>query len=278
MATAYAETTPKGVDKVSRYKWTSVDRPGEFKMLDKQRIQIDASYQRTANDRKIKELTSKWSWIACGSITVAKRNGEYWAIDGQHRVLAAMRRSDITAMPCMIFDTEEVSEEAQGFLNANKNRKPVSAIAAHRAQVVAGDMLAIRLQALLDHLGLVIQDSPHAPFGIRCIAQARRQAAEDFDRFRDVLTLCVDLAKADSIVITERLIDGLGYLNKNVEGGFRDNARLRKRIHEIGGRRLLEGAARAAAYFSKGGAKVFAAGMLDVLNKGLQRRFETVTP
>jgi hypothetical protein len=276
MATAAnLEVNAFGADKVARYNWTQIDKQGQFMLLEKARLQIDTSYQRLhVSEAKIKDIASQWSWIALGAIAVGKRNGEYWVIDGQHRTLASYRRSDITHLPCMIFDTTEVAEEAQGFLNANDKRRPVSAAAKHRAGVVAGDLLAIKIQALLDHFGLTVQDAAHTPNSIKCIAVVRERAKEDFDALRDILELCVGLARAENTYVTKQLLEGLFYLNRWIEGGFRDNQKLRKRVREIGIRRLLDGATRAAGYFGKGGAKIHATGMLEVINKGLHRRFE----
>lgn len=266
------ERTPRGVDKVQRYGWDVQDSPGDFKLIDKKQLIINDEYQREASPTKILELSRNWSWIACGAISVAEREGSYWVVDGQHRLLAARKRSDIRALPCIVFGIEDVAEEAQGFLNANANRKPVNAVAKHRAAVVAGDELAARVQGLLDLLGLTLSGHPKTADQIRCIALIRRRAAEDFRALEQVLTLAVGLARDEEVPVHERLVDGLFYLNRNVEMGLAD-PRLRKRLKEVGATKLRDAASRAAAYFSRGGAKVFATGMLDALNKGLHRRF-----
>lgn len=276
MATAVLDVQEKthiGVDKVARYGWVTEDAPGVFRLIPKKQLIINEDYQRQANARKVLEFSRGWSWIACGAITVAQRDGSYWVVDGQHRVLGARKRSDIQELPCLVFRTVDVAEEAQGFLSANANRKPVTAVAKHRAAVVAGDKIAVQLQALFDAVGVSAMDSQsNSPGHIRCVALARRRAQENIAEFETVLRVAVSLARDANIITGERLLDGLCYLSRNVIGGF-DQPRLQKRLREVGAERLVDGAGRAAAFYAKGGAKVFAAGMIETINKGLQKRF-----
>lgn len=62
-------------------------------------------------------------------------------------------------------------------------------------------------------------------------------------------------------------------MNSNIDGGLNDR-RLSKRLMEIGAQRLLDGATRAAAFYARGGPKVFADGMLQEINKGLHGKFQ----
>lgn len=97
MATASGRSS-NTVTKVERFGWTIKDAPGVMTLLDKKVLQIHQDYQRQAIVSKIRAITATWSWVACGAIIVGKRCGEYWVIDGQHRVLAARQRADITAL------------------------------------------------------------------------------------------------------------------------------------------------------------------------------------
>lgn len=262
-----------GRDKVDRYGWEVQDSPGKFELLDKGRLLVNGDYQRAESKNKILELARDWSWVACGAISVSKRGGRFWVIDGQHRVLAAKKRSDISKLPCLVFALEDVADEARGFLNANANRKPVSAVAKHRAAVVAEDRIAVELQAIFDEFGVTVTPTHDGnPDHISCVASAAKKVGENPDDFKLVFGVAIELARAGQDQLPAILLDGLWYLNRNLEGGLA-NTRLRKRLFDIGAVRLIEGANRAAAFFAKGGSKVWATGMLEVLNKGLQKRF-----
>lgn len=267
-----AEITPYGVDKVARYGWVMKNEPGEQKMLHKSVLRINQEYQRDVVPNKVREIAAAWSWISFGAIVVAERDGEFWVIDGQHRILAAKRRSDISALPCVVFKTFDVKEEAQGFLDLNTGRKPVTAVAKYKAMVAAGDSDAIYVQQQLESLGLEVKPTANTPGQIKCIAWCLKRAAENKDAFRQVLSVAADLSAQDNMSVSERVLDGLWILNQRCGDGLFDK-RLLKRLREKGARLLLDGANRAAAYYASGGAKIWAQGMLAELNKGLQKKF-----
>src|SRR6185295_1898141 len=93
-----------GETKVKIYKWASLDSPGIPYLLQKGMLQIDRDYQRVLSEARVLSLAQSWSWLACGSLLVAERSpGEFFVFDGQHRLEAANRRSDIDELPCVVF-------------------------------------------------------------------------------------------------------------------------------------------------------------------------------
>lgn len=264
--------TAKGVDKTIRYGWVTKDAPGELKMLHKDVLQIHPAYQRDALLDKVRSITAEWSWLSLGALVVGERGGEYWVIDGQHRALAAKRRSDITLLPCVVFQTQDVKSEARGFLDLNTGRKPVTAVSKQKAMVAAGDEVAAFVQQQCDALGIEIATSGQKSGQLKCVAWCQRRAAEDKDAFRLVLAIAAELSKQDQMHVPERVLEGLWILNAKCGEGLSDK-RLTKRLREKGARVLLDAANRAAAYYASGGGKVWAQGMLAELNKGLQRKF-----
>lgn len=278
MATAARNNSPEythnGVSKVVRYGWTMKDAPGSFAMLPKKALKVAPEYQRVNEvvESKVLEIASEWSWMSCAALVVAYRDGSYWVVDGQHRWCGAMRRPDIQELPCLIFETEDVTEEAVAFLGCNDKRKHVSAIAKHRARVVAGDPIAILVQQTFAELGLRVIKTATQANDIACVSWAQKHAAIDAERFRKVLRVGAPLCAADNMPVAEKILDGLIYLEANVPGGV-TSPRMAKRLRDVGAQRLLDGALRAASYFARGGGKVFATGMLDALNKGLHTKF-----
>jgi hypothetical protein len=264
--------TAKGVDKVARYGWVTKDGPGELRMLHKEVLQVHPAYQRDVLPEKVRAITAEWSWLSLGALVVGERGGEYWVIDGQHRMLAAKRRSDIANLPCVVFKTADVKTEAQGFLDLNTGRKPVTAIAKQKAMVAAGDEVAAYVQRQLEELSLEMKTSTHSPGQIKCIAWCTRRAAESADVFRLVLTFAAELSQKDQMPVSERLLEGLWILNAKCGEGLADK-RLTRRLREKGARMLLDAANRASAYYASGGGKVWAQGMLAELNKGLKHKF-----
>lgn len=271
------EASINGTSKLDHYKWTTKGKPGKLQYIKKELIHVNPEYQREADSGKVLSLARKWSWIGCGAISVSFRNGIYWAMDGQHRVLAALKRSDIDVLPCVVFETESLTEEAIGFLDLNTNRKAVAATAKHKAMAVSGDYLAALVQSKIDECGLHVGGGGKSIGSIRCVAACRRMAGQDSDAFSVSLELAAEMALSEKSSVHERVLEGLFYLHRNLDGCNLRQASLQARIKKIGSQLLLQGANRAAAYYTTGGAKVWANGILDVINHGLRKKYELST-
>lgn len=273
------EKTPQGVDKVARYGWTIQDQPGRLMHVAKEKLLIAAEYQRDLIELKVKEITAAWSWVGCGVIVVAERDGKLWVIDGQHRVHGACRRSDIKTLPCIVFQVESLAKEASGFLVANTGRKAVSALDKQRAKVCAGDEAAQFVHGVLAELGLTLVGSANKGGEITCIALCERMAKKDREVFRSVLGFAVELYAAADLPIHHRVLSGLGHLHARCGAGLAD-ARFAKRLRVVGVERLLVGANRAAQLYggATGGERVWAIGMLEEINKGARSKFAMGEP
>lgn len=267
------ETDVNGTDKITRYGWTVKDSRGEFRMINKRLLHVNRDiYQREGIKAKVLELARNWSWISCGALVVAQREGVYWIVDGQHRKLGADNRSDIKDLPCLVFKVASVEEEARAFLATNVNRRNVSAHDKYRASLGAGDAIARQVQDAINNAGLRVTTASNEPRAFKSVAGAQKIAAVDFDGLVDVLSICGELAAAEKSPVHSRLMTGLYYIHKRIEGGL-SNARLRKRILQIGARQLVAGANKAAAYYGQSGGKVCAEGMLQAINNGLHAKF-----
>ena len=264
--------TAKGVDKLTRYGWTVKDEPGDLRMVHKDLLVVDISYQREVTASKVTAITAAWSYLSCGALIIAERNGTLYVIDGGHRLAAAKRRSDITHLPCVVFQTASAEAEARGFLSVNTGRKPVNAIVKHKALLVAGDEAARFVEQLCEQNGIVPQYTASGPGTIRCVSWLVARANEDRKALARVLALAAELSAREGLPVAEKLLDGLWHIHKKCGAGL-DDKRLMSRIRTKRASELLEGALRAAAYYARGGGKVFAEGMLNVLNKGLQHKF-----
>jgi len=269
--------TPQGVDKTARYGWVTKDQPGVMQMLHKDLLKVHPAYQRDVIQQKVSEITAAWSWVSLGALVVGKRRGEYWVIDGQHRALAAKRRSDITMLPCVVFETSSVQEEALGFLGLNGGRKPVTAVAKHKAMVAGGDEVAGFVRDVISMYGLKISTNSNAVDHIKCVAWCIKRAKDNRGTFMRVMRLGSELCRASEISVHERILEGLWVLHQRCGDGL-DDKRLVKRLADVGGRALLDGINRAAAYYATGGGRIWAEGMLSEVNKGLRNKFEMAAP
>lgn len=260
------------MSKVERYKWTFADRPGEFLMIDKDELTVDPSYQRTETENKVKTIAQRWSWIACGTITVAIRNDHFYVVDGSHRVLGARRRSDIKDLPCMVFDTNDIVAEAQGFLDANTLRKPMTMIEKFKALVMVNDEAAVTVRDMIAASGYTITSSAKSGRSVGCIGQlllAYRSYKEAFLRVWPVI-----LESSDGQPIHDRQVASLVWIEHRIASLDQSLTRQpwRRRVVQLGCHGILDACAKASAYYKSGGAAVWGEGVLNALNHGVRNK------
>jgi hypothetical protein len=258
------------MDKIKAYGWELKDSPGEMKWIDKTLLKVDHTYQRNHSQSKVLALSSKWSWVACGTIVVGQRKDQYYVIDGQHRVLAAKNRSDIIDLPCIVFTTKSIVEEAVGFNNSNTQRRQISIFASYRAKLVAKDEETLYLAKVLSDLGFHVNDHAEQPMDIACIGACYSAMRNNRIQFERTMKMVKELCAKDPVY--DRILQGVFYLSCHLSTDLEDR-RLRTRILKTGVSDLLRATKTASAYYSTGGAKVYAMGMLEEINKGLKKKF-----
>jgi len=260
----------KGLNKVDRYNWKLMDEPGELVNIYKGDLVTDESYQRDASSARILSIAREWSWIACGAIIVGKRNGIYFVIDGQHRVKAAMERRDITVLPCIVFKTETNQEEAKGFLRNNTTGKPMAGAEKHKASVITGDENALFIDYIFRKNNLIPAISTGTRNSIKDMAWVTKKSKENRGAFEAAVQLAAEISNGTQI--KGILLDGLYFIHIYVRP--LTDRRLRQRIKQLGSETLILGAKRAAAFYVKGGNKIWAEGMMNEINKGLRDKIE----
>lgn len=268
---ATESTVNKGkTSKVDRYDWKLLDEKGLLLDVNKYALQVDDSYQREANSSKVLNIAKAWSWVACGVIIIAKRGEDFFVIDGQHRVLAARRRDDIQYLPCVVFQSISIKEEARGFLLSNTNRKPITSIDRFKSLTIIEDPAALIVEKLIKESGRGINNAGGAK-NIACISLLLSLAKSNGSELQEIWPLVLEIC--DGQQIHQKLIEGLMYIHLKISPEQSiSKGRWRQRIKQIGAKSLVEGAVKAASFYARGGAKVYAAGMIEVLNKGLHSK------
>jgi hypothetical protein len=122
-------------------------------------LQVDTSYQRTTDARESRALITRiaheWDWRLYQPLIVARRaDGNFYVVDGQHRLEAARTRGDIVQLPCVITSYDTAQDEATAFVAINQQRKPLTKMNLHKAAVAAGDTDAVAINSLIERAGL----------------------------------------------------------------------------------------------------------------------------
>jgi hypothetical protein len=127
----------------------------EFMEIDKRMLLVPVEdYQRNEADGRIStEIAMHYDLVAFSCLLVIKRtNGDLMVADGGTRLSGALKRSDITTVPCLVFSGLTEKEEADVFLRINNNRRRLQVEQLHHAELFSDHDLAIRSQRLIDRL------------------------------------------------------------------------------------------------------------------------------
>lgn len=255
--------------KVEHYGWNLLDEIGTMMWIDKRELRVDRAYQRDElREAAILRMASNWSWIACGAIIVAVRDGVPYVVDGQQRSAAAMKRADIKKMPALVFNTTDQKEEAAGFLRANTERRNVKMIEKLKAMLLAGDDIAFRIYEMAEDAGRTICNRSDGK-SLKCVHTLYRNLKTSRVECERIWPLILVLC--DGKNISERILDALVYLEKNATESI-VGTKWEGRIISIGYDRINKACLEAAAYFTKGGAKVWCSGILVSINKGMRNK------
>jgi hypothetical protein len=191
-----------------------------------------------------------------------------WVLDGQHRVIAAMSRSDLSELPCLVFDELTVEDEARIFYTANNIRGSASPFDRLRALVIARDRLSIDVVEMMEAENY----HPHATGGgnntVCCIAAFVNAVKNSRDAVEQAWPLIAELH--GGLVIKKNVFASLVYIARF---GTDDIAspNWKKRVLKHGLHEIEAAIARARVLYQKGGSKVYAQATLEVLNKGVMQ-------
>jgi hypothetical protein len=263
---------PRGrgaASKVEKFGWTVRDEVGTFRMIHKASLKIDHAYQREkVSETRVLNIAREWSWLACGALIVVERRPEdYWVADGQHRKLGADKRADIQSLPCLVFRVEGVAGEAEGFHVINSNRSNPGAFERFKALCVARDQAALAVRDMVTAYGYQIAKGSQ-PHTVSCVASLLGAYRASPDDARIAWGLAAEVSAGEHV--HDRLFDGLFYLERRLR---RDHADSLSENHNragllAAGRDLLIDRMNAAGvYLKRGGARVWAEGIVNALNK-----------
>jgi len=258
--------------KVDAYKWTMVDKKGELLYINKESLHVDHNYQRDKiSSGRVLEFASRWSWIACGALIVScRKDGTLWVVDGQHRKLAADKRTDISDLPCVLFENDEQKREADGFVRANTHRGAVRRLDTFRAQLVAEDEECIAVNEMVIDAGYEVKRG--GPNSAQCVGALLKAWRRDAPLCAKVFALCVDLCDGDPI--KSHIFEALFFLEEHVQksGDTICGGHNRQKLLSEGTARIEKKINEAKVIYEKSGPKVWAKGVLLLINTGRRTR------
>jgi len=129
-----------------------------------------AAYQKNRlNLARAKKISSEYDPIKIGVILVSFREGVYYIMDGQHRVVASKLKG-IKDMICEVVTGLSYEEEAKYFAEQKKNTKDLSTVIKFNALVESKEKIALDIKEIIESSGFEISESNGAG-KVRCIAK-----------------------------------------------------------------------------------------------------------
>lgn len=129
-------------------------------------LSVNERVQRAIIPARVKKLAVKWSFRGVGVVTISRRDGQNYIVDGQHRWAAAMQLGHGTSkVLCHIYTDLSEQEEAALFLTLNDSRS-VSPYDRYRVGLIARDPICVGTFEILEEHGLKI--GHHRGDGVVC--------------------------------------------------------------------------------------------------------------
>jgi len=271
------ETIKGGMSKVERYGWTRPGDQGRIMYVDKRQLLIDHKYQRDGiSHSKILEIAKNWSPVAAGVLIVSRRpDGEMYVIDGQHRLMASLKRSDVSRLSCRVFEFESVRDEAEAFLVLNQNRASVGSFHKHKAGLVSGNETAIAVQRMADESGReVVNGGGRARNTLCCVSVLAMLYDKNPIVCKKSYTLVHEMC--DNTTLDAEILKGVFayemFLQRTNSGESVFHADNRRKLISFGTTQVKQYIKAAKNDHGKGGDRVAAIGIARVLNHKKRNR------
>ncbi len=269
-----------GSSKVDVYDWEVLDEKGRFEEIHKGQLRIDPAYQREfVSNSRILEIARNFQYKACLTLGVARRpDGSPWVFDGQTRKCAADRRSDLTLLPCMVWDVSDKKWEALAFLAIQCARGPVKSTDKFKAMLIADDATALAVKAMVEETGYEVS-SRKAQFTVSCVGALMNAYKVNPCCARTAWRLSSELFSGD--VVTDFVFGGLFYLEQFLakrgvaspaEAYSLTDRHNKESLLSAGVEIISRSINETRAYYKKGGAKVYAEGIVQLLNRRRRTR------
>lgn len=82
-----------------------------------------AMYQRPLEVKRVEAIASAFNHTSVGFPLVSNREGEFWVVDGQHRIHVLLSLG-IKVWPCEVLTGQSYQEEAAEWIRRNSGKKP----------------------------------------------------------------------------------------------------------------------------------------------------------
>lgn len=130
-----------------------------FQWVDPAELMVDEAYQRQLSERSldlIRRIVANWDWRRFKPPIVARQTDLLVVIDGQHTAIAAATHPDVSRIPVMMVEADDLAAQARAFVGHNRDRLGITQMQMHFAAVAAGDEDALTIDQVCQRAGVKI--------------------------------------------------------------------------------------------------------------------------
>ena len=107
------------------------------------------NYQRATNSTQVKNIIMNFDEAKLGTLTLSRRDGKMYIVDGAHR-LSALRTLGYTHALCEILEGLTLEDEADYFRRQGQDKRALRPIDFFKAGIIAGDEMCIGIKETVD--------------------------------------------------------------------------------------------------------------------------------
>lgn len=248
---------------------------GEFRLIDKNDIDVSPPYQRSqvtgAKTRVVRKIIRNFRWPEFGTISVAPSAHSgflYNCIDGGGRLTAALVIDAIRKIPCMVFNIDD-TDQARCFLDGTMERVTMGWIDRYNAGVLIDDPRMIKVRDYVELAGREIRQHG-SPSTISCVGMVYKfvnQTRMSENRVDALWEFFTSLFEGE--VFDSRLMKPIIYADNNVNDGEGFTCNELSRLLTIGSSVLMKAAMDRAALVGAQNNESMAWGIIGIFNKRL---------
>ena len=253
----------------------SIDRDGHIKSVPLGKMHISSRHAQRAkiSESWVDYLLSRFDLDKFGTPVLSHRYGEFYIMDGQHRIEALKRWLGVgwekQTIECLVYDNLSEAEEAEKFLSMN-DVLHVNPYDKFRIAVHAGRVDEVHIQKIVEGARLCIsKDKVDGAVG--CVSTLKRvYLRSDGDTLARTLRITRDgFGDAGLIAL---VIDGIAHLCQRYNGVIDEDAAIQRLSATRGGMNgLLNNAEVLHKQTGNAKAQCVAAAAVDIINKNRKR-------
>lgn len=214
----------------------TVSHPYDFKLIPARLITVNRAYQRDAKDREINGIISKFDYHLVNPVKVVKRDGFYYAWNGQQTATALFTKfGKEYLVPCLVYyDIDTSKEEAMLLVGCNTGGgvgKKLTALEIWKALVWADDETALKIKKTLDDNGFRVSSggghpSKYTISAIGAIQSAYKTLTEK--QFLQMLRIIKEAWGGNADSLSSTIIKAVTRFIKTYDGKFNEQNLIRR--------------------------------------------------